>query len=213
MLADDSIMVTLSTCHPCCNFFFKWAPWNNLVKGTMFAKSPLASHNFLKIVVQETLLKTFSTSTCIMAQSGCRSRMAQMLKRMASHPPGVDTPNWWGDKCSWNGLQSCRIMEWLISQRNTLPTIIIWRPPLSFAIANNLLTLSIRAIDLRISPRAIIIIAWNNFENLEDASSDMNHPKKCSYTIPESPPENKWGAVAKAWANIILFKTKVCSSL
>jgi hypothetical protein len=53
------------------------------------------------------------------------------------------------------------------------------------------LTLSIRAIDLRISPRAIIIIAWNNFENLEDASSDMNHPKKCSYTIPESPPENK----------------------
>jgi len=39
----------------------------------------------------------------------------------------------------------------------------------------------------------------------------MKHPKRCSYTIPKSPPEDKQGAVAKAWANKVLFRTKVCS--
>jgi hypothetical protein len=53
----------------------------------MFAKSPLVSHNYLKIVARETLLKTFSTSTCITTQSCCRSKRAQMPKRMASQPP------------------------------------------------------------------------------------------------------------------------------
>jgi len=51
---------------------------------------------------------------------------------------------------------------------------------------------------------------WNNFENPEDGSSGMKHFKKCSYTIPKSPPKDKWGAMAKDWANIILSMTKVC---
>jgi hypothetical protein len=180
----------------------------------MFAKGPLASHNSSKIIVQEMLLKTFSISTSIMAQLGCRPKRARMPKWMiASHPPGVNTPNWWGNKCSWNGIQSCRTMEWLISRRNILPAIIRWRPHVSFTIGNNCLAPSIRAINLKISPWAIVIVAWNNFENLEDGSSGMNHPKRCSYTVPENPHEGKWGGMAKAWANIILSRTKVCSSL
>jgi hypothetical protein len=47
-----------------------------MVKGTMLDEGPSASHNFLKITIQKTLLKTFSTSTCIMAQSGCKSKRA-----------------------------------------------------------------------------------------------------------------------------------------
>jgi hypothetical protein len=39
---------------------------NNLVKGTMLAKGPPASHNSMKITIQEMLLKAFSTLTCIM---------------------------------------------------------------------------------------------------------------------------------------------------
>jgi hypothetical protein len=38
----------------------------------------------------------------------------------------------------------------------------------------------------------------------------MKHLKRCSYTILESPLENKWGAMVKAWANIVLYRTKVC---
>jgi hypothetical protein len=83
---------------------------------------------------------------------------------------------------------------------------------MSFAIANNLFTLNIRAIDLGISPQAIATIAWNNFKNHEDGSSSMKHFERCSYTIQESPLEDKCGAMVKAWVNIILSKTKVCSS-
>jgi hypothetical protein len=46
----------------------------------MLAKGPLTSHNFLKIIIQETLLKLFFTSTYIMAQLGCRLRRARMPK-------------------------------------------------------------------------------------------------------------------------------------
>jgi hypothetical protein len=69
-----------------------------------------------------------------------------------------------------------------------------------------------RATDLGITPRATKAIAWNNFGNLEDGSFNMKHLKRCSYTIIEIPPEYKWGEVAKAWVNKILFRTKVCSS-
>jgi hypothetical protein len=31
----------------------------------------------------------------------------------------------------------------------------------------------------------------------EDGSSSMKHPKKCSYTIPKNPLEDKQGAMAK----------------
>jgi hypothetical protein len=51
---------------------------------------------------------------------------------------------------------------------------------------------------------------WKEFENLENGSSNMKHPERCSYTILESPPENKWGAMAKAWVNKILSMTKMC---
>jgi hypothetical protein len=64
-----------------------------MVKGTMFAKGNLASHNSLKIIIREMLLKVFLTLTCIIAQLGCRLRKAQMPKGMVSQPPRVDTPN------------------------------------------------------------------------------------------------------------------------
>jgi hypothetical protein len=88
--------------------------------------------------------------------------------------------------------------------------IIGQRPLTYFAIANNLLAPSTRAIDLRIFPRTIIVITWNNFKNLEDGSSSMKHPDRCSYTILESPHEDKWGAMVKAWANKVLSKIKMC---
>jgi hypothetical protein len=84
------------------------------------------------------------------------------------------------------------------------------RPPISYAIVNNMLPPSIRATNLGISPQATTSTTWNNFENLEDASSGLKHPKRCSYTILESPPKDKWGAMAKAWANKILCNTKMC---
>jgi hypothetical protein len=59
----------------------------------MFAKGPLASHNSLKIVVREILLKTFSMLICIMAQLKCKLRKVRMSKEMASQAPGVDIPN------------------------------------------------------------------------------------------------------------------------
>lgn len=73
-------------------------------------------------------------------------------------------------------------MEWLINQKKTLFMTIGWRPLMSFPITNNLLTPSIRAINLGISPRAITVVAWNNFENLKDGllvwsiSKDVHKP-------------------------------------
>ncbi len=52
---------------------------------------------------------------------------------------------------------------------------------MSFAIAKNLLTPNTRAIDLKISPWAIVVVvAWNNFKNPEDGSSSMKHFERCS---------------------------------
>jgi hypothetical protein len=82
---------------------------------------------------------------------------------------------------------------------------------MSFAITNNLLVLNIKATKLGISPRAIVTIAWNNFQNPKDGSFGMKHLKIYSYTIPKNPPENKWGVVVKAWANKIPSRTKICS--
>jgi hypothetical protein len=84
------------------------------------------------------------------------------------------------------------------------------KPPVPFAIANNLLVPSFRAINLRISPQTTTT-TWNNSENPKDGSFGMKHFERCSYTILESPPENKWGVEAKACANQILFKIKMCS--
>lgn len=50
----------------------------------------------------------------------------------------------------------------------------------SFAIANNLLGPNIKVINLEISPSAIVIITWNNFENFKDESFGMKHLEKCS---------------------------------
>jgi hypothetical protein len=66
---------------------------------------------------------------------------------------------------------------------------------MSFAIANNMLTPSTMVIDLKISHQTqqpgIIL------KKTEDGSSSMKHPKKCSYTIPKNPLEDKQGAMAK----------------
>lgn len=48
---------------------------------------------------------------------------------------------------------------------------------MSFAIANNLITLNTRATDLEISPRVTLVTIWNNFENLKDEPFGMKHPK------------------------------------
>ncbi len=129
---------------------------------------------------------------------------------MASPFLGVDTPNWWEDKNTWNDPWSCRTMERFISQKNTSPLAIGQRPLVSLVITNNLLAPSIKATDLGISPRATTTIAWNNFENLEDGSFGMKHPEKCSYTIPKNAQDDKWGAKAKAWVNKVIFRTKMC---
>jgi hypothetical protein len=57
---------------------------------------------------------------------------------------------------------------------------------------------------------ATIVATWNKYENLEDESFGLKHLEKWSYTIPESPPKDKQGTMAKAWANKILSRTKVC---
>jgi hypothetical protein len=101
-------------------------------------------------------------------------------------------------------------MEQVISQRNTSPTTIGRIPPVSFAIAINPLAPSIRATGLGSSPRATTTTAWNNFENHEDGSFGLKHHEKCSYTIPKSPLKEKWGVMAKVWANKVLSKTKMC---
>jgi hypothetical protein len=36
----------------------------------------------------------------------------------------------------------------------------------------------------------------------------MKHLERCSYTILESPLENKWGTTVKAWVNKVLFMKK-----
>jgi hypothetical protein len=58
-------------------------------------------------------------------------------------------------------------MEQIISQRNTLPTAIGQIPPMSFAIANNLLAPNIKATNLKISPWATTTTTWNNSKNPE----------------------------------------------
>jgi hypothetical protein len=68
---------------------------------------------------------------------------------------------------------------------------------MSFTIANNLLAPNTKATDLKISPRTITTIQ-NNSENLEDGSFDMKHFERYSYTIPKSPPKDKWGVMIKA---------------
>jgi len=100
-------------------------------------------------------------------------------------------------------------MEQIISQRNILLTTIGQIPPVSFTIANNMLNPSIRATDLRISPQETIITIWNS-KNLKNGSFGVKHPERCSYTIPKNTFEDKWGRVAKAWANKVLSKTKKC---
>jgi hypothetical protein len=81
----------------------------------------------------------------------------------------------------------------------------------SFAIANNLIAPGTKATNLKIHPRATTT-TWNNYKNLKDGSLSMKHLKRCSYTIPESAPKNKWGIVAKTWANKVLSMTNMCSS-
>jgi hypothetical protein len=46
----------------------------------MFAKGPSTSHNYLKLITRETLLKTFSMSICITTQLRCRSKKVRMSK-------------------------------------------------------------------------------------------------------------------------------------
>jgi hypothetical protein len=60
-----------------------------------------------------------------------------------------------------------------------LPTTIGQRPLMFFAIANNSLALNIRATNLGISPQTIVATIWNNYENLEDVSSNMKQFERC----------------------------------
>jgi hypothetical protein len=53
----------------------------------------------------------------------------------------------------------------------------------------------------------------NNFKNLDDGSSNMKRPEGCSHTTLKSLPKDKWGAMAKAWGNKVLSRTKMCSRL
>ncbi len=146
----------------------------------MFTKGPSTSRNSLKIIVQKMLLKTFLTLIYITTQLVCRLKKALMLKGMVSQPLRVETPNWWMDRCFWNDPLNYRIMDRLISQKNVSLMPIEQRPLMSFTITNNLLALSIKATDLRISPHATITTTWNNAENLEDGSYGMKHLEICS---------------------------------
>jgi hypothetical protein len=51
---------------------------------------------------------------------------------------------------------------------------------MSFTITKKLLAPNTRATNLRISPWATKIIAYDNSENPEDGSFNMKHPKRCS---------------------------------
>jgi len=64
--------------------------------------------------------------------------------------------------------------------KNASPKTMGQRPPMPFAITNNLLTPKTRVVDLRISPQTITTITNNNSKNLEDGSSSMKHPQRCS---------------------------------
>jgi hypothetical protein len=72
------------------------------------------------------------------------------------------------------------------------------RLQVSFTIANNLLAPNTKATNLGISLWVTTTIAWNNSKNLEDGTLCMKHPKKCSQTILNRPPKNKWKVVVKA---------------
>jgi hypothetical protein len=63
----------------------------------------------------------------------------------------------------------------------------------SFAIANNLLAPSTKATDLGTSLQAIVVGAWNNFENLEDGSFGMKHHDKMLIYHPRKPTQRKMG--------------------
>jgi hypothetical protein len=115
-----------------------------------------------------------------------------------------------GDRCSWNGFKSWKIMEQLINRKATSPTTIRQKPLEPFAITNNLLTPNAKATDLGISPWATTPGAWNNFEKFEDGSFNMNHHERCLLTILDTPLENKWKAMAIVSINKVLSKTKVC---
>lgn len=63
-----------------------------LDKGDNVRQMPPSITQFFKNS-SSNIIKMFLTSICIMAQSGFRSRKAQMPKRMASHPLKFETPN------------------------------------------------------------------------------------------------------------------------
>jgi len=68
-----------------------------------------------------------------------------------------------------------------MSQKNVSPKTMGQRPPMPFAIANNLLAPKTRVADLGISPQTTTTtITYNNSKNLEDGSSSMKHPQRCS---------------------------------
>jgi hypothetical protein len=79
-------------------------------------------------------------------------------------------------------------MERLINRKNISPTTIGQKPQVSFAIANNLLIPSIKAIALKIFPQTTTATTWNNFENPKDGSSGMKHLERCSYILSKSSP-------------------------
>jgi len=60
-----------------------------------------------------------------------------------------------------------------------------------FVIANNLLAPNTKATNLGISPLATSSITLNNFKNFKDGSCSLKHLEKYSYTILESPPQDK----------------------
>jgi hypothetical protein len=64
-----------------------------------------------------------------------------------------------------------------MSQKNVSPKTMGQRPPMPFAIANNLLAPKTRVADLGISPQTTTTITYNNSKNLEDGSSSMKHPR------------------------------------
>jgi hypothetical protein len=57
----------------------------------MLAKGPPTSRNSLKIAIEETLLKVFSTSTYIITQSRFKLGKALMPKGMVSQPLRIET--------------------------------------------------------------------------------------------------------------------------
>jgi hypothetical protein len=58
-----------------------------------------------------------------------------------------------------------------------------------------------------------VTTTWNNSKDPDDGSFSMKHPKKCSYTILKNPFKDKWGIMAKAWANKVLSKIKCVQAI